>query len=143
MESRQRVVCDPDALETLRVVRDEVLVDDSHWTKNVFARDENGKSVPDFDWQPSKDAVSFCLLGACKRAAYLRTKRKEGMSSPAGYAESWRAEDCLRKNLPRDRKSIPDFNDDPNVDFREVRAFLDFVIGDVSGGTTEAPKEST
>lgn len=126
----ERIACEPDALETIRIVRDEVLTSKERWTKGVFARNGvTGESV-EVSQVPSLEGYQFCLLGACKYAAKIRNGRNKGK----GFVSSWPAEDCLTANvrsqvIGRPFISVPTFND-TEATFEQVRAFLDFVLGE-------------
>lgn len=134
MESRSRIVCDYPALTVIRAVRDQVLVDESRWTKGQFAQDVDGESIS----STANGAVKFCLLGACRRAAVL---------TKGGYAASIGAEECLGGNVPRftgQYITVVSFNDNIDTTFQDIKNFLNFVLGEeTDGGKTESSEAST
>jgi hypothetical protein len=135
----ERVICNEEAARVLRVVRDEVLTDELHWTQGSYARDVEGKICPTI----TEEAVMFCLIGACARAGFLLQQRHPGGEYvPIGPATS-----CLEHNVAEftrgDKHSVIGFNDGEQTKFQDVRGLLDFVLGDTDGRKTESSEAGT
>lgn len=134
MESRPGIRCPPAAEEILRVVKDEILTTKEAWTQGGYAKDSTGRDVS----IQSGKAVSYCLVGACRRAAHVLSMRH-------CYTAAYLAEGCLSDVLAARRGSTISpigFNDAPGRTFEEVRALLDEALGESDGGKAESSETS-
>src|SRR5712664_2445257 len=84
------------------------------WARGYFAYDKNGKKVG----PTSKEAISFCLLGAAARI--------DGQAKPEGL-------NFLRGALPpRFDESIPEYNDHRGRTQKQILALIDRAIRNAS-----------
>lgn len=85
----------------------EILDNESAWTKECYARDDDGLSIQPLD----RNAVCFCLLGA----AYVADRIDPTVKHL----------DLLREAAKKELyDNVVHFNDDPNTTFRDVQEFL-------------------
>lgn len=103
------------AHDILVKVRDEILTDESRWTKDKISRDAAGNAV--FAKDPT--AICWCLIGAVDRA--------DGIGSGAGR--------FIREALPATfSEDMVAFNNAPATTFSDIRDLLDRAIEIAKGG---------
>ena len=97
--------------EALAAVRDEVLIDEDHWTQGHYAVDEHG-----FDTDPNDDqACAFCLHGAMLRVI------ADHEFDDAYYGRMvTELEVALDHQFGSHGTLIVDFNDDSDTTFDDV-----------------------
>ncbi|WP_037500667.1 DUF6197 family protein [Sphingomonas jaspsi] len=106
----------PDLLIRVR----EILADPEHWTKDSFARDDNGYFI-----DPTEPvARCFCLDGALIRAAH-ELHPEVNTSNPYRFGEYRDAADRLSNFAGRNHLQ---FNDDPETTHADVLALIDKAI---------------
>ena len=105
----------------------EIISEPARWTQGWFGKSAAGLDVSSITF---KDAVSFCALGACRRA-YLDIE-----GDYAGLAQNFDdvrayagACDALRNCLPGDREFIARYNDDPKTTHADIVGLFDCAIG--------------
>lgn len=108
------------AHDILMKVRDEILTDESRWTKGPFAKNREGEQVPPED----SAAACWCLAGARRKAA-------EGCPN-----EGWAAREALDAATPRGFTDFIEYNEDEATTFSDIRALLDRAIAATEGEPT-------
>lgn len=94
----------------------ELLSDESKWTKGTFARDENNCNIDPY----SKGAICWCIKGAIMRCY-------------EGDDEYWHANNEIRAAIaklkyfdkPTININIMGFNDNPNTTFADIRRVIE------------------
>jgi len=107
------------AADILRKVDQEILTDESRWTKGVDARCQTDDEV---DWA-SKDACRWCLDGAAMLAvAECKPEVFETAFRTVWAALTKAAVDHL--GYESDEFSVLQFNDNDDTDFDDVKSVL-------------------
>ena len=111
-------------LEVLRGMR-ELLSDPARWTKQVHARDANGREVP----PKHSEAVCWCLDGAM-----LKVSGHEGFGMVGEAAEQYFAAQRIVRSIARDNglmrgdMAYSDWNDLKDTQHEDVLGLLDRAI---------------
>ena len=124
----------------LNEVKNNVLTDESKWCQEHFAVNKDGMSVH----ETASTAVSFCMMGACKRAAnnlygkdfeiWHRKFTEDAIAEHDGAINS-----LLVILLEEDKKGLATFNDDHDRTFAEVMQVFDTAIILTGGYDEESP----
>lgn len=133
--------CTPEALEVIKVVRDEVLTGPERWTQGSYTADESGLPTSGSAYDA---APRYCLVGAVRRAAKLIVTRNgsDDGSDDGHFSRAYRAEKCLNGVLGAGGGAIT-FNDNYKTTFEDVRALLNKALEKgTDGGTTTGSEAS-
>ena len=123
----------------LNEVKNNVLTDESKWCQEHFAVNKDGRSVV----TEASTAVSFCMMGACKKAA--NNLYGQGFDiwhrkfPEDAIAEHDDAISSLLVILLETNEGLASFNDAHDRTFAEVMGVIDTAIILTGGSDEESP----